>query len=139
MANAMKTLTVNGQTFEIVDDQARIALEGKVNGSGWTANIYLGTDAEGNVVEKSRPESGGGGDGTLPVASNDTLGGVMPVTKTDAMTQEVGVDAEGKLYTEPGSGDISAVTAEIIDEVLCVSQSATTYTASVIDGVLCLK
>ena len=34
----------------------------------------------------------------LPVATADTLGGVQPVTKTDDMTYEVGVDAEGKLW-----------------------------------------
>ncbi len=36
---------------------------------------------------------------TLPVASSDTLGGVKPVTKTDAMTKYVGVDTDGALYT----------------------------------------
>lgn len=34
-----------------------------------------------------------------------------PVTKTDAMTQDVGVDAEGKLYTKPGSSGLPTVTA----------------------------
>lgn len=43
-------------------------------------------------------------DTTIPVANSTTLGGVMPVTKTDDMTQEVGVDSAGKLYTSPGSG-----------------------------------
>lgn len=43
-------------------------------------------------------------DTTIPVANSTTLGGVMPVNKTDAMTQEVGVDSSGKLYTAPGSG-----------------------------------
>ena len=43
-------------------------------------------------------------DTTIPVANSTTLGGVMPVTKTSDMTQEVGVDSTGKLYTAPGSG-----------------------------------
>ena len=34
----------------------------------------------------------------LPVATADTLGGVQPIAKTDDMTYEVGVDAEGKLW-----------------------------------------
>lgn len=38
---------------------------------------------------------------TLPVATPEVLGGVMPVAKTEAMTQEVGVDAEGRLFTIP--------------------------------------
>lgn len=41
---------------------------------------------------------------TIPVANSTTLGGVMPVNKTDGMTQEVGVDSTGKLYTAPGGG-----------------------------------
>lgn len=41
---------------------------------------------------------------TLPIASDTTLGGVQPVAKTDEMTQEVGVDANGQLFTTPGSG-----------------------------------
>lgn len=41
---------------------------------------------------------------TLPIATEDTLGGVKPVTATEAMTQPVGVDAEGRLMTKPGSG-----------------------------------
>lgn len=36
---------------------------------------------------------------TLPVANSNTLGGVKPVAKTDDMTQQVGVDANGALYT----------------------------------------
>lgn len=35
----------------------------------------------------------------LPYATADTLGGVMPVAKTKAMTQSVGVDEDGKLWT----------------------------------------
>ena len=41
---------------------------------------------------------------TLPVASSTTLGGVKPVAKTSDMTQNVGVDASGALYTAPGGG-----------------------------------
>lgn len=52
------------------------------------------------------------GDGTwadvpkyeLPVAANEQLGGVKPVAKTDVMTQDVGVDENGKLYTKPVEG-----------------------------------
>lgn len=41
---------------------------------------------------------------TLPVASSTTLGGVKPVARTSDMTQNVGVDANGALYTAPGGG-----------------------------------
>ena len=36
---------------------------------------------------------------TLPIASPTVLGGVKPIAKTDAMTQGVGVDAAGSLWT----------------------------------------
>ena len=40
----------------------------------------------------------------IPVATSTTLGGVKPVAKTSDMTQSVGVDANGALYTAPGGG-----------------------------------
>lgn len=42
---------------------------------------------------------------TLPVATSDKLGGVMPIAKTSEMTQEVGVDSSGKLYTKNGMSE----------------------------------
>ena len=41
---------------------------------------------------------------TLPIASSTVLGGVQPVAKTDAMTQSVGVDATGGLWTAEAIG-----------------------------------
>ena len=41
---------------------------------------------------------------TLPIASSTQLGGVKPTAKTGTMTQAVGVDAGGALWTAPGSG-----------------------------------
>lgn len=46
---------------------------------------------------------------TLPIASATTLGGVQPATKTDTMTQDVGVDASGKLYTVPTEAPVQSV------------------------------
>ena len=43
--------------------------------------------------------SGGGSTYELPIASPTTLGGVMPAAKTDEMTQAVGVDEAGGLWT----------------------------------------
>ena len=37
----------------------------------------------------------------IPVATSSTVGGVKPTTKTSAMTQQVGVDSSGALWTEP--------------------------------------
>lgn len=40
---------------------------------------------------------------TLPIATSETLGGVKPVAKSDDMTQSVGVDADGGLWTKLGA------------------------------------
>ena len=45
---------------------------------------------------------------TLPIAGPSQLGGVQPEAKTDAMTQAVGVDASGALFTAPGANGKSA-------------------------------
>ena len=54
---------------------------------------YTGTEAE--FAEKLAAE---GDTYTLPIATETALGGVKPVTKTDAMTQEIGVDEAGALW-----------------------------------------
>ena len=43
---------------------------------------------------------------TLPVANETMLGGVKAAAKTDEMSQEVGVDADGKLWVLPGGNAI---------------------------------
>lgn len=45
----------------------------------------------------------GGATYTLPIAKPDTLGGVKPIAKSDDMTQRVGVDADGGLWTKLGA------------------------------------
>lgn len=40
----------------------------------------------------------------LPVASEEALGGVKAIPKTDEMTAQVGVDENGALWYKPGSG-----------------------------------
>jgi hypothetical protein len=60
---------------------------------------------KGDKGDKGDPgEPGGGQSYVLPIATPDTLGGVQPITKTDAMTQSVGVDETGGLWTAPGGG-----------------------------------
>lgn len=48
----------------------------------------------------------------IPVATNDVAGVVKPVTKTNEMSQDVGVDAEGRLYTIPIASPMTGATAE---------------------------
>lgn len=48
----------------------------------------------------------------LPIATADTLGGVQPVTKTDSMTYEVGVDDNGQLWVVSDLEESKAYTDE---------------------------
>lgn len=55
----------------------------------------------------------------LPIATAETLGGVKPVAVTADMTQPVGVDAEGALFTTPGaSGGSSCDFPKLIARVI---------------------
>ena len=71
-------------------------LKVKTPNNGWVA---VGGGATG-----SSGSGTGGSSYTLPIANATTLGGVKPVSKTSEMTQAVGVDSEGRLYTKPGTG-----------------------------------
>ena len=51
------------------------------------------------------PKGDPGATYTLPIASSTQLGGVQPAAKTETMTQAVGVDETGGLWTAPGGGD----------------------------------
>lgn len=88
---------------------------------------YTGTEAE--FAEKLAAE----GDAyTLPIASSTQLGGVQPVAKTGAMTQSVGVDAAGGLWTAPGGGGGESVGSELfsIETTEEVSKISATVSAS---------
>ena len=62
---------------------------------------------------------GNGSSYTLPIATETTLGGVKPATKTEAMTQSVGVDEAGGLWTAPGSGEGGGTTPELVYSHTC--------------------
>lgn len=65
----------------------------------------------------------------LPIASADTLGGVQPITKTDDMVYEVGVDSEGKLWVvsdleeSKEYTDSKAYSVEIVDVLPAVEEA----------------
>lgn len=126
MAN-VKQIKINDTVYDVEDSVARSALEQKAplespaltgiptapTASNGTSTTQIATTAfVQNAVQ------GAGGSYTLPVASSTTLGGVKPVAKTASMTQEVGVDASGALYTEPGSGGGGTVTEADIEKAL---------------------
>ena len=65
------------------------------------------------------PKGDPGATYTLPIASSTQLGGVQPAAKTDTMTQSVGVDAGGALWTAPGSGEGGGTTPELVYSHTC--------------------
>ena len=65
---------------------------------------------------KALSNGAGGASYTLPTASPTVLGGVQPAAKTDDMTQEVGVDEAGALWTAAGGADRWEPIAELAVE-----------------------
>lgn len=57
----------NGLTSGATDEQAaqieqnKNAIESKISKTGWSANKFLGTDENGNIIEKDAPENSGTG------------------------------------------------------------------------------
>ena len=78
---------------------------------------------------------GNGSSYTLPIASPPVLGGVQPAAKTDDMTQAVGVDEAGALWTAAGGGDAGSNQYKLIayhkttDEDVTGTWVEWTYTA----------
>lgn len=113
---SLPSLTQN-DTFVVQSRQNQINNNkvDKVSGKGLSTNDY--TDAEKDKLKNLENY-------TLPTASENVLGGVKAVPKADDMTQEVGVDAGGKLYTKSAKSDIDAALAdfhsysiEVVDEL----------------------
>ena len=126
MAN-VKQIKINDTVYDVEDSVARSALEQKaplespaLTGipTAPTASNGTNTTQIATTAFVQNAVQGAGSSYTLPVASSTTLGGVKPVTKTASMTQEVGVDASGALYTEPGSGGGGTVTEADIENAL---------------------
>lgn len=126
MAN-VKQIKINDTVYDVEDSVARSALQQKsplespaLTGTPTAPTATKGTNTTQIATTAFVQDAvqGAGGSYTLPVASSTTLGGVKPVTKTSAMTQQVGVDANGALYTEPGSGGGGTVTEADIEKAL---------------------
>lgn len=73
---------------------------------------------------------------TLPIAGPSQLGGVQPAAKTDAMTQAVGVDASGALFTAgtPVS-DLKSILTNIVTFLKAVPFDDTVASASDLDAI----
>lgn len=114
--NAGKVLGVDEEGNVVPEDKPVQALAGSAAPTAATAGVvgqeyyvivdnavtemYVCTSALIGSYTWDKVEFGGGY--TLPTASSTTLGGVKPIAKTDAMTQSVGVDDAGALWTAAG-------------------------------------
>lgn len=99
----INTFTVNiavqpnpGATYQSED---YIKLSGAVPNSGWTPNMYLGTDSSGNVVAK---EGTSGGGGTVSVDSTLTKSGqaadaAVVGNRLSALSEEIVTTSESKV------------------------------------------
>lgn len=105
---------VNAQYKDIANELGRDS-EGNPINMGTTATNIRSAIKE---LKDNQGNSEGGSSYTLPIATPTTLGGVKPITKTDKMTQEVGVDAEGKLYTCPIASGDSGKTEDVLKGTL---------------------
>ena len=77
-------------------------------------------DADGKITETIASD--------FPTASPTTLGGVKPIAKTDSMTQEVGIDTDGRLYTKPSSSSGGSITFEQDGDYISITSTGVTIT-----------
>ena len=64
---------------------------------------------------------------SVPLATSSAIGGVKPVAKTDDMTQSVGVDVNGALFTAPSGGTIEYMTNEEVDALFASTPSIPSF------------
>lgn len=93
----VKKVIVDNKTYDIKDEVARTKIENLVPKS---TDILMG-DGKGGI---GAAIAGVDYLKEIPLASSTKIGGVKPVAKTTSMTQHVGVDSTGALYTEPTGG-----------------------------------
>ena len=96
--------SVDGQTGAVITNAVRYTSQSLTISQKTQArsNIGAGTSNFSGSYNDLTDKPNIPGEYTLPVASASQLGGVKPVAKTSAMSQDVGVDDNGKLYTIPG-------------------------------------
>lgn len=141
--NAGKILGINDSGNVVPEDKPVQALVGSAAPTAATAGVvgqeyyvivdgavtemYVCTSALIGSYTWDKVEFGGGY--TLPTASSTTLGGVKPIAKTDAMTQGVGVDAAGALWTAALGGAYKILVNQTLEEAAAVNIPMTEETA----------
>lgn len=101
--DSIQVKSVDGETGEVQTHAVKTTAQELSDAEKQQAreNIGAGTsnfDGSYNSLA-DKPESY-----NLPVASEESLGGVKAIPKTDEMTAQVGVDESGALWYKPGSG-----------------------------------
>lgn len=128
------TLSVNGKTGPIIgEDTEPISPEALT--AGMHLFVYLERYSGWWMVNGAIADSGGsGGSYTLPVASQNILGGVKAPEKTEAMTQPVGIDISGKLFVLPAEIPIGECTANgyVVSKTLSTDISRTISNGSLV-------
>ena len=123
---SLPSLTQN-DTFVVQSKQNQINNNkvDKVSGKGLSTNDY--TDADKNKLSKLENYE-------LPIAATNTLGGVKVAQKTEDMTQEIGADSNGRLYTKSAEDVVNTAlenfhsyNIEVVDELPDVGEDYTFY------------
>lgn len=141
-----KYMPTDGKTWDDVEAALRRDMALKISAPGTaTVGEYLRVKTV-NIDGTIEVESAPAGSATIPVATSTALGGVKPVAKTSAMTQPVGVDGNGRLYTAPSGSTVSidtslsksgqAADAKIVGDALAEIEAALGSYISDIDALI---
>ena len=114
-SNATWTFTVNLRDYSYSTPIKKSGVPAPATAQVGQIVKVKSVDESGKITETEAVDMPSGGSYTLPIASSTVLGGVKPIAKTDAMTQNVGVDEAGALWTAAGGG--SGETWEKIKEI----------------------
>ena len=127
------TLTQSGKAADAAAVGARLSSlsKDKLDNSGWNADKYLGTDADGKIVEKDAPEGGGATDAQVQTAVETWLDAHPEATTT----VEDGSISEEKL----ADGAVSARKAgeelcQVLDAFGVVTKETITWNSNKIDA-----
>lgn len=103
MTFSVITIMLLEQGFYLVQSTLRWDQDDRVEERNEPGPVLMYTPQTLTAAEQvqARENIGAGTPYTLPIASPTQLGGVKPVAKTDAMNRSIGVDGNGRLYTEP--------------------------------------
>lgn len=102
----MSVTFLTNEDKAVIDKQLDDLSKGKMSSSGYAANKFLGTDEDGNVVEKDAPTSDDGG---ITVETDPTVPDwAKKSTKPTYTASEVGADPSGTASSVVGSHNSSA-------------------------------